>query len=693
MQTRKEFVLALLAVQAMLPGIAGAGPAEPFVLAANEDLLSLPLEDLGRIRVDVATGTPTPLTATPAATSLRQATEVRALGSRTVDEALVGIPGLHVSSYGGPQGTTRYYFRGLSAGLNTQALIMVNGIPITSVGISNLPLEGGLPMAQVRRIEVIRGPGSAVHGVDAFGGVINIITRDATDLPGTHAGASYGSFDTVTSHVSQSGTLAGANALLQLSYTGTQGDDAGRINVDTQTFFDLRDGTSASRAPGPAHQQLKRFDAYSSFKWSEVDAHFYLRQIRDFGVSPGVTGALDPYGLLSWQRAGGDIRWHRENTGGWSLQAQLSAWQLDIDTQEPLRLFPAGAFNSFPDGMQDKLELNEDTARATVTAIYEGWQGHRLRLGAGAGMNDLVKVRQWTNYTVTGPGTYALRPGGLTEVSDTPAAGLPEEDRKVTFAILQDEWQLLPQWQLTAGLRHDRFDDFDEVTTPRLTLAWQTTPAVTTKLIYGEAFRAPSVTDVAFSHGNIGAERLRSTELGLSWQPDAHWNADLNLYAFTMRDLIVFAPGPALQVQNSGRGQGRGAELEVGYQQEGWRLLGNVSLQRTRDDNSGEDLGLAPDYLAYLRASHELLPRWQLSGQLNRVGTRQRAPGDAQPALDGYTTLDLQLRHQAAGNLEVFLAGRNLLDDDITEPGIMPVPSSIPLPGRSVSMGFNKAWD
>ncbi|MCC2636830.1 MAG: TonB-dependent receptor [Moraxellaceae bacterium] len=693
MERQKGCVLGLLSLLAAPLETARAATAEPLVLAANTDLLTLPLEDLGRLRVDVATGTPTPLAATPAATSLRQDTDVRALGSRTVDEALAGIPGLHVSSYSGPQGTTRYYFRGLSAGLNTQALIMVNGIPVTTVGISNLPLEGGLPMAQVRRIEVIRGPGSAVHGVDAFGGVINIITKDAADLPGTQAGASYGSFDTFSSHVSQSGKLAGADALLQLAYSGTQGDDSGRIDSDTQTLFDQLGGTSASRAPGPTHQQLKRFDAYSSFKWQEVDAHFFLRQIRDYGVSPAVTGALDPVGLLSWQRAGGDVSWHRENPGGWSLQAQLTAWHLDIDTQEPLRLYPAGAFNSFPDGLQDKLEINENTARATVTAIFEGWKGHRLRLGAGWGVNDLVKVRQWTNYLVTGPGTYALRPGGLTEVSDTPASGLPEEDRKVTFAVLQDEWQLLPRWHLTAGLRHDRFDDFDEVTTPRLTLAWQARPDLTAKLIHGEAFRAPSVTDVAFGNGNIGAERLRSTELGLSWLPDAHWNGDLNLYRFVMRDLITLVPGPTLQVQNSGRGRGHGAELEVGYQDAGWRLLGNVSVQRTHDESSGDDLGLAPDYLAYLRLSRDLAPGWQLSSQLNHVGQRQRAPGDTQPALDGYTTLDLHLRHLAAAGLEIFLTGRNLLDDDITEPGIMPVPSSIPLPGLSVSVGFNKAWD
>jgi iron complex outermembrane receptor protein len=682
-----------LALLAALPGAALAGAPEPLVLAANTDFLALPLEDLGRVRIDVATGTPTPLPATPAATSLRQASDTLALGSRSVDEALVGIPGLHVSPYSGPQGTTRYYFRGLSAGLNTQALIMVNGIPITSVGISNLPLEGGLPMAQVRRIEVIRGPGSAVHGVDAFGGVINIITKDAEDLPGTHAGASYGSFDSYTSHVSQSGRLAGANALLQLSWSGTNGDDDERINVDTQTFFDLRDGTSASLAPGPTHQQLKRFDAYSSLKWAEVDAHFYLRQVRDFGVSPSVGGALDPYGLLAWRRTGGDIAWHRENPGGWSLQAQLTAWRLDIDTQEPLHLFPAGAFNSFPEGMLEKLELNEDSARATFTALYEGWQGHRLRLGAGAGMNDLVKVRQWTNFTVTGPGTYALRPGGLTEVSDTPAASLPEEDRKMTFVLLQDEWQLRPRWQLTAGLRHDNFDDFAEVTTPRLALAWQAAPDFTAKLIYGEAFRAPSVTDVTFGNGRIGAERLRSAELGLSWQPDAHWSTDLNLYAFAMRDLIVLAPGPGLAVQNSGRGHGEGVELEIGYQAAGWRVLGNVSLQQTRDESSGEELGLAPDYLAYLRASRELAPRWQLSGQLNRVGTRQRAPGNRQPELAGYSTLDLHLRHQAGTGLELFLTGRNLLDDEVREPGVLPGPESIPLPGRSVSLGFSKAWE
>ncbi|MDF3029665.1 MAG: hypothetical protein K0R03_223 [Moraxellaceae bacterium] len=72
------------------------------------------------------------------------------------------------------------------------------------------------------------------------------------------------------------------------------------------------------------------------------------------------------------------------------------------------------------------------------------------------------------------------------------------------------------------------------------------------------------------------------------------------------------------------------------------------------------------------------------------AGRRERTPGDPRPAVDGHTTLDLNLRHQPGHGLEVYLSGRNLLDDDIREPAVSPLPDSVPLPGRSVSLGFSK---
>lgn len=672
--------------------------------AAAADLLSLPLEELARLNVEVATGTPKPLGTTPAAIALLQSADFLMTAAQTPDEALVAVPALHVAPHSGLLGSTRYFIRGIASAGNAQTLVMVNGMPMTSMlqGNSVPTLEGEIPIQMVKRIEVIRGPGSAVHGADAFAGVINIITKNAEDLPGTQAGLSYGSFDTLRGYVSQSGKLAGAEAALLLGYASTGGDD-GTIAADAQTANDAAGAfPPASLAPGPVNRQRKRFDVYASLKWSGFDMHAFWREVWDYGSGPGLGNALDPQGRLGLRRIGSDLTWRREDAEGWDVEARVNFLHTAFLTDEPFRTLPPGAFG-FERGVLDAFEIFENSSRALFTAVYHGWRQHRLRLGSGYCWHDLYESRARTNYIFTTPGEPPEeRPGGMTDVSDTPAVFVPENQRTGIFAFAQDEWSLGERWELTTGLRYDRYSDFGSAITPRLGLVWKATPILTGKLLYGEAFRAPSfselyVTSNPFALGNpeLDPERLRSVELGLDLRPGERWWTSLVLYRFQIRDFIDFVPldgGNTLTAMNVGRYRGHGMTVEFGHRQPGLRLLAHAAVQQTENEDNGEDLGVAPRYRAYLQASRELGPHWQLTGQINHVGPRDRGPGDPQPELKAYTSVDLTLRRQLAGNSELFLSGRNLFDDDMREPGTARLPAAIPLPGRSLAVGVNLRW-
>src|SRR6185295_7734134 len=92
----------------------------------------------------------------------------------------------------------QFLVRGIGGGLtNPQVLMLRNGLPMTQAynGDRGNPW-GGLPLENVARIEVIRGPGSALYGANAFAGVINIITKTAAQIDGTQAGGRAGSFRT-----------------------------------------------------------------------------------------------------------------------------------------------------------------------------------------------------------------------------------------------------------------------------------------------------------------------------------------------------------------------------------------------------------------------------------------------------------------------------------------------------------------
>ncbi|MBI4278545.1 MAG: TonB-dependent receptor, partial [Armatimonadetes bacterium] len=125
----------------------------------------------------------------PASVSVITAAEMERLGARTVGDALAHLPEVTVLSYGSYGALNTLSIRGAGA---TQVLVLLDGMPVTglltgTVDLRTLPVEG------VERIEVLRGPFSALHGSGALGGVVNIVsrTRVAPRLSG-----SYGSFDT-----------------------------------------------------------------------------------------------------------------------------------------------------------------------------------------------------------------------------------------------------------------------------------------------------------------------------------------------------------------------------------------------------------------------------------------------------------------------------------------------------------------
>ena len=169
----------------------------PHVVAVDESLWDISLEELGQIRVvSIASGTETPLDKAAAITSVINANDIAAMGATDLDQVLETVPGLHVN-HSDQAFSPKYVFRGITSSNNPQALMLINGIPATTMMYGNRSNAwGGMPVKAIERIEVIRGPGSALYGADAYSGVINIITKGPESVDGQTVGGRVGSFDT-----------------------------------------------------------------------------------------------------------------------------------------------------------------------------------------------------------------------------------------------------------------------------------------------------------------------------------------------------------------------------------------------------------------------------------------------------------------------------------------------------------------
>lgn len=165
---------------------------------------------------------PQPAASSPASVSVLTAAELRRLGVRTVGEAIAYLPETVTRVYGGPGSLISPSIRGSTA---AQVLVLLDGVPLNRVMVGSVDLST-IPIDDVERIEVLRGPFSVIYGSGALGGVISIVTRRRARSAATVGGGSLGAFGF--------SLTGGTGARLSLRYDAAQGD---RPNSDMRVGF------------------------------------------------------------------------------------------------------------------------------------------------------------------------------------------------------------------------------------------------------------------------------------------------------------------------------------------------------------------------------------------------------------------------------------------------------------------------
>lgn len=668
----------------------------------DEEELALSYGDQSSI--SIATGSQQALSRAPAVASVITAQDIEAMGATDLDQVLASVPGLHVSVASLAYNPI-YSFRGISTTYNSQVLMLINGIPITNVFLGNRSLVwGGMPLENVARIEVIRGPGSALYGADAYSGVINIITKKAADIRGTEYGVRVGSFNTKDVWIQHGGNLGPIEAAFYLR-AGDSDGQKGVIERDLQSSLDALFGTNASRAPGPVSTSRKALDLRTDLAYDNLRFRAGYQR-RKIGIGAGLADNVDTESRMPESRLYTDLTYHNAN---WAPNWDVTALVGYYDIQEkpgnpPYMLFPPGAFGgAFPNGVIGNPGHSERHTHASVSAFFSGFDRHRIRLGLGYRIEDLYFAPEFKNFNIVavpGVGAAFLPLPGIVDATGNPAlVYMQPHKRRVSYVFAQDEWTLAKDWTLTAGVRHDRYSDFGSTTNPRLALVWDAAYNVVLKALHGRAFRAPNFTElysinnpVTIGNSGLRPERISTNELGISWQPAANLQTTATLFRYSMHDIIRFMsnsdPTTGSTAQNSGNQTGKGIELEVIWDPaRTLRLVSNLSLQRSIDEASGHDAGMAPHRRLFVRADWRFTSQWQLGAKANHVADRKRQFGDNRPQIADYTTVDLTLkREKLVAGWDFRATVLNLFDRDAREPTFAPgsIPFDLPLPGRAV---------
>ena len=649
------------------------------------------LEDVfgGPETISIATGREQVIHAAPAVASVITAEQIRDSGARDFVDVLNMVPGFHV-------GVSFIYepifaVRGFTSGLNQNVLIMLDGVPQTELFFGERRISlGKIALDIIERIEVIRGPGSALYGADAFSAVVNIITRRAAPQD-AQVTLSRGSDDTSDVRAIGGARIAGANVVAALEYYRTDGHEP-LIEQDQQTLLDAAFGTNASLAPGEANTHREELGAQVNITGENNSLSLRLSSWRDRGLGIGIGSALDPFGTIDSDVAEATYKHTRDLTRHVNVSATANYMFTQFEFND-VHFFPPGAFFVFPEGVILNEEHEQEFFRLRGDIGYSGFSGHYLSFGVGGEWGDFEQDSESRNYTTVDGVIVPIGPVQDTLDTDPIIPPDGEESRNLGYVYIQDEWTFHPAWTLTWGVRYDDYSDFGDTINPRAVLVWNTRPDLTLKLLYGRGFRSPSFVETQSQHlpaiqsnSNLDPEKLNTVEFAVDYRPRRNITTRVNIFYHNTEDQIrqQNTGGPEFRPENVGDQEGHGLELELW-----WEILRNMEFygyyayQQNDDETTNEDAGYSPHHRLFgmLKTDYR---DWFFNLRATYVGERDRVAEDPRSDPETYTLWDGLVRYDLAKNLAFSADVRNIFDEDVEEASFgTSVPVDMPLADRT----------
>ena len=617
--------------------------------ARAQGLQDLSLEELMQVdagRVFGASERLQPVTEAPASVSFVSAEEIKRFGYKTLADILRGVRGMIITddrnfSFVGIRGF------GKPGDYNSRILLLINGHRVNDnvFGQAEVGAEFGLDPAMFERIEIIRGPASALYGDSAFFAVVNVITKTGAAL-GTSVSVETGSY--------------GTNLV-----RGSIGQRYGN-GVDFAVAATVEGSSGVPRIYFPA------FDTPASN--NGVAEHLDGQHVGQF------------YGRLQF--------------GGFTLTSAYGRRRKDVPTASFGTVFNEqefqqqttdrhtlidGEYAARPGGTRVSLRVSFD--RFSYDGVYP-FGTDQNATGVLVGLNDVVGDR----YTVGGRASRMLPKrqtltGGVEYTDNTkqiqrfrfvdPPELLFALNRPSRQAALyaQHEVQLPGSVSITTGVRYDRYAAFSRVT-PRVATVWMPTHNQSFKYLYGVAFRAPNAYEMNSFYFGDAVLGLRPETIGtheLVWERyTGDWlRTSASGYWYQANRLITLTADPAAPLAttyvNEGRVRAHGLELEAQFRSRR-RLEGMLSyaLQEATDRDTGALLLNSPRQMFKGRVSMPIVTQGSsIAAEVVAVSSRRTLTGTTVPAA---APLNLSVVQPLERSFEVFALLRNVFDARVADP-------------------------
>lgn len=552
----------------------------------------------------VVTATRYPVTANESLASVTviNRIDIERSQARTLPEILRGVPGVDITTQGGYGKLTSVFLRGTNS---SHVLVLVDGIKIGSATSGTTAWEF-LPIAEIDRIEIVRGPRSSLYGSEAMGGVIQIFTRHGKGPSEPRAEVTVGSFH-------------------------TNDINGGVSGGDEKTWYNLHAGHLATRGFN-ARQPVVEFGT----PLNEPDRDGYDNRYANLRLGHRLDNGMEielhklrSEGTTEYDSSGNNEEdFVQDITGTKLLWQPVTGWNTSLQLG-----------HSRDDRLDFRADHSVDSARFETVRRSFSWQ------------NDFVIQ---TSQLLT-LGYDALNDS----VSSTTSFDKTSRNNRAIFGEYQNHFGAQ---DASISLRNDDNEQFGRYNTGNLGWGYALTERLRVIASYGTAFKAPTFNDLyypGYSNPNLQPEKSKTTELGLKANDT---NTRWAVQAFRTDVDHLIALDSSYIPQNISRAVIKGLEGEAGVSLNAWKIAGGMTFLDPRDEDTGKVLQYRSRRSAKLDIDRQF-GQHEIGISLVAQGPRFNDAANA-TRIGGYTLLNLRAQRVLSKDWQLRARIENLLDKE-----------------------------
>lgn len=434
----------------------------------------------------------------------------------------------------------------------------------------------GLNTKIIDRVEIIRGPGSALYGAGAMLSVINIITKIAIDIDGLKLNGSLSSWNRYEASI-----IAGKELAKNIDFTLSikVGDSKGQ-----DYYFSEFDSSTTNYGKAIGIDWEKYYNIHTTLSYDNFTLNYFFNsRSKAIPTAPWNTLFNDPLTKTEDTRSYISISHSAEIANSMSISSNIF-----YDYFNYYGLYPYEGIKQYDKNVGEWVG-------ADIKFLWDIVSNNRLIAGVEAKHSFRADYKLWDEDSV-----YFNKNFPYTIVS----------------LYIQDQYQVLENFGITLGVRHDQYSTVGSATSPRLALVFNPSVSSAVKLLYGHAFRAPNIYETEYEdfstqkkNNNLKPEKMQNAEICYQQELYGSIFFSSSLFYYKIQNLIdqyEDVNDGLLQFQNKEDAIGTGVEAEISYRSRFglWSYIG-YSHQLLRDEETLERMTNAPAHILKFGASYK----------------------------------------------------------------------------------------